>query len=175
MSDEPRRRRSLRTTTRKLPLSASASRSTQANQSNSFQFTSPAGTAEPDMLNIILGGIVQDQNESVQNELPTVPTGKTEAILLKKLFDTKEKSSKRRLKIHRSDSQMYCHSSTGHEAYASNSPSMPIGAQRREELTRFMRSFYQDCFELDDHSTMNAANDHLLDNEKRKQYSIDLW
>ncbi|CAF0808494.1 unnamed protein product [Rotaria sp. Silwood1] len=50
-----------------------------------------------------------------------------------------------------------------------------IGEQRRDQLTKYMKEFYQACFLLDQNSTINYVHDTLTNNNKRKQYSTALW
>lgn len=47
-----------------------------------------------------------------------------------------------------------------------------VGEQRRDQLTKHMRSVYQGCFEFDQTSNLH---DSLNNPDRRKQYSDSLW
>ncbi|CAF2363252.1 unnamed protein product [Rotaria sp. Silwood2] len=50
-----------------------------------------------------------------------------------------------------------------------------IGEQRRDQLTKHMKEFYQACFLFDQNSNINYIHDNLTNNDRRKQYSTALW
>ncbi|CAF0964579.1 unnamed protein product [Rotaria sordida] len=61
------------------------------------------------------------------------------------------------------------------EKYDKINSKKPIGEQRRDQLTKHMKEFYQDCFKFDQNSNVNYIHDNLTNNDKRKQYSTALW
>ena len=164
MNDETKRKRPSKPpkSTRRFPPSASRTNKTTRQISPQLPLTTDPSTqtTEPDFLNIITGGIDPDINDPPVLRLPNVPM---------------RKSSKKKGKSHRSDFQSSTVSSQRSDNYDFPSQSISIGNQRREELIQCMKSFYQNYFEFDQNSTLNSVHDYLLNSEKRKQYSTDLW
>lgn len=179
MNDEPKRKRSIKSSTR-THLSDTASRTTKTTDAipPPFLLAQTTNTAtEPDILTKILGGIVRDSNDSIENELelPFVPSLRTESILIKKISESQEKSSKKKTKSLSSDPRRQSGASKSQSLGLYSSQVASVGAQRREELTQCMRNLYQNCFEFDETTTINATQEDLFTDEKRKQYGTDLW
>lgn len=61
------------------------------------------------------------------------------------------------------------------EKYDLSVPRKSLGEQRRDELTKHMKEFYQYCYEFDKNSNINYNNDYITNSDIRKQYSAALW
>ncbi|UJR25456.1 hypothetical protein I4U23_006803 [Adineta vaga] len=75
----------------------------------------------------------------------------------------------------RNEENISNHSNTFNEKYESTLRKKSTGEQRRDQLTKLMQDFSQDCFEFDPNSNVNYIPDNFINSDKRKQYSTALW